>query len=82
MISMGSFLCTLVNISDDMSNCVITVQVRTQCYRPGKMGGGGGEACDGCALALPTGSRGPLFIDQRLKQSDFKVLFYSNSLIF
>ena len=28
----------------------------------------------------PTGSRGPFFVDQRLKQSEFRVLFYSNSL--
>ena len=42
---------------------------------------GGERGCDGRALAPPTGSRGPLFIDQRLKESDFRVLFYSNSLI-
>ena len=29
----------------------------------------------------PTGSRGPFFVDQRLKQSEFRLLFYSNSLI-
>ena len=29
----------------------------------------------------PTGSRGPFFLDQRLKQSEFRLLFYSNSLI-
>ena len=28
----------------------------------------------------PTGSGGPFFVDQRLKQSEFRVLFYSNSL--
>ena len=29
----------------------------------------------------PAGSRGPFFVDQRLKQSEFRVFFYSNSLI-
>ena len=29
----------------------------------------------------PTGSRGPFFVDQRLKQSEFRLLFYSDSLI-
>ena len=47
MISMGSFLCTIVNMSDDMSNCAITVQVRTQYYRPVGSGGGGGGGWEG-----------------------------------
>ena len=36
---------------------------------------------DECARIPPTGSRGPFFVDQRLKQSEFRLLFYSNSLI-
>ena len=40
-----------------------------------------GRGCDECARTPPTGSRGPFFVDQRLKQSEFRLLFYSNSLI-
>ena len=40
-----------------------------------------GRGCDECARTPPTGSRGPFFVDQRLKQSEFRLLFYSDSLI-
>ena len=43
-------------------------------------GRGGGGGCDGCALVPPTGSRSPLFIDQRLKESKV-ILEYCSILI-
>ena len=39
------------------------------------------RGCDGCARSPPQVPEVHFFVDQRLNQSEFIVLFYSNSLI-
>ena len=60
------------NIADTF--LMLVQDVSTQARREG-------GATSAHAPPPPTGSRGPFFVDQRLKESEFRLLFYSNSLV-